>query len=371
MRRSWSKPIRMQTLDPRSTMLAVMLAVAPACAGSTGRAESEALDPTKTPGNWEHQHVSIPTANGSLRMHYLAAGPKDAPRVILLHGFPDFSYTWREIIPLLAEDHRVLAPDLRGYAGSDKPATGYDLDTLAADVLGFADATAAIDGVAQDTPTHLIGHDWGAAVGWWTVIRAPSRMASFTAIDVPHPVAFADFLATSDEQRKKSRYMKRLTSPLAPRVFAGMSDAKRRGVYRDELTRKEAFGDAELAWDRAAFDSTEETRPPLAYYEAKFDNARADEAAARKAPKLAIPVLVLWGEKDEYLMSEMAAKSCEHVEAGACQVQIFEGASHWPHWDDPTGVVERWRSFRPGIGPAAEAQASPTQPEPSVTPPAE
>ncbi len=327
-------------------MLAVTLAIAPACAGSTDQAGSEAPDPTKTPGSWEHQLVSIPTATGPLRMHYLAAGPKDAPRVILLHGFPDFSYTWREIIPLLAKDHRVLAPDLRGYAGTDKPATGYDLDTLAADIIGFADATASIDGAAPSTPTHLIGHDWGAAVGWWTVIQAPTRMTSFTAIDVPHPVAFADFLQASKEQRKKSRYMKRLTSPLAPRLFAGMSDERRNRVYRDELTRKEAFGNAELAWYRAAFDSIEETRPPLAYYEAKFSNAEANDAAARKAPKIAIPVLVLWGEKDEYLMSEMAVKSCEHVEAGKCQVQIFAGASHWPHWDDPTGVVQRWRSFQ-------------------------
>lgn len=334
-------------------MLAVMLAVAPACAGSTGKADAAALDLAESPGSWEHLFVSVPTADGTLRMHYLAAGPKDAPRVILLHGFPDFSYTWREIVPLLAQDHRVLAPDLRGYAASDKPATGYDLDTLAADVLGFADATAALDGAAKDTPTHLVGHDWGAAVGWWAVLRAPSRMTSFTAIDVPHPVAFADFLETSKEQRKKSRYMKRLTSPLVPRVFAGMSDAKRRGVYRDDLTRKEAFGDAELAWYRAAFDTVEETRPPLAYYEAKFENARADEAAARKAPKIALPVLVLWGEDDEYLMSAMAPKSCEHVEAGRCQVQIFENASHWPHWDDPEGVVERWRSFEAGIAPAA------------------
>lgn len=344
-----------------------MLAIASACAGSTNKGDSEALDPTKTPGRWEHQLVTVPTASGPLQLHYLAAGPKDAPRVILLHGFPDFSYTWREIIPLLAQEYRVLAPDLRGYAASDKPATGYDLDTLAADIIGFADATAAIDGAAKDTPTHLIGHDWGAAVGWWTVMQAPSRMSSFTAIDVPHPVAFADFLETSDEQRKKSRYMKRLTSPLAPRLFAGMSDERRMGVYRDQLARKDAFGDAELAWYRATFDSLEETRPPLAYYQAKLDNAEANEAAARKAPKLAIPVLVLWGENDEYLMSEMAAKSCEHVEADECQVQIFANASHWPHWDDPTGVVERWRSFQAAIAPPAPAAAS-LEPPPESPP---
>lgn len=346
----------MRTLDSRSTMLVVMLAGAPACAGSRREVEPP-LDLAQTPGSWEHSLVSVPTASGPLQLHYLAAGPKDAPRVILLHGFPDFSYTWREVVPMLARDYRVLAPDLRGYAASDKPTTGYDVDTLADDIVGFLDATAAVDGAAPDTPTHLVGHDWGAAVGWWTVIRAPSRLTSFTAIDVPHPVAFADFLEVSAEQRKKSRYMKRLTSPLAPRVLAGMSDAKRLKVYREPLTRKEAFGDAELAWYRAAFDTTAETRPPLAYYQARFERAAANEAAARKAPRIAIPVLVVWGGKDEYLMSEMAAKSCEHVEV--CRVQILDDAGHWPHWDDPTGVVERWRSFQAGIAPSASADATP------------
>ena len=342
--------------------LAALCAAAAACAGPTARVAPEDSVLADLPGRWENLFVDVTTPDGPLRMHYLAAGPKDAPRVVLLHGFPDFSYGWREVAPLLATDHRVVAPDLRGYGATGKPRTGYDLDTLAADVLGFADATARVDGVPADVATHLIGHDWGAAVGWWAVMAAPRRFASYTAISVAHPRAYNEFLERSAEQRKKSRYMRSLTIPGVPAIFAGMRDKKRMALYRDQLTRKEAFGDAELAWYRAAFDSTWETRPPLRYYKQKFRRAEHNNSAARKAPKVAIPVLVLWGKRDKYLMWEMAADSCKFVEPGRCTVHVFPAASHWVHWDDPAGVVQQWRAVlgagaQPGAGAPADASA--------------
>lgn len=329
-----------------------------ACAGST-----RTMDPAdgalgNVPGRWENAFVEIETATGPLRMHYVAAGPKDAPRVILLHGFPDFVYTWREVVPMLSGEYRVLAPDMRGYAATAKPRKGYDLDTLGADIIAFADATATVDGAPAERPTHLVGHDWGAAVGWWAVLAAPQRFTTYTAISVAHPRAFTEFLKKSEEQRKKSKYMRKLTLPLVPAFFAGMSDKRRRGVYRDELARKDAFGDNELVWYRAAFDSTMETRPPLKYYKQRFRNRDENEAAARKAPVISIPVLVLWGKKDKYLMSEMAADSCKYVLPNLCQVEVFPEATHWVHWDDPKAVVDRWRGFIKELAPAdADAPA--------------
>jgi pimeloyl-ACP methyl ester carboxylesterase len=339
--------------------LALLLALGAACAGTTRKDVSNNSALAELPGRWDNGFVEIKSSEGPLQLHYVAAGPKDAPRVILLHGFPDFSYTWREIVPLLVKDYRVIAPDLRGYAASDKPKSGYDIDTLAADVLAFADAAAQADGAAADAPTHLVGHDWGAAVGWWTVIKAPKRFATYTAISVAHPRAFTEFLASNDEQRKKSKYMKRLTLPLVPTFFAGMSDKKRRELYREGLTRKDAFGDSQLIWYRTAFDSRWETRGPLRYYKEKFRNAKANEQAAADAAKIAIPVLVLWGKRDKYLMWEMAQDSCKYVEPGQCEVQVFDEAGHWVHWDNPTGVVQRWRQFV-----AAERLSEPA-PEPA------
>lgn len=346
-----------------------------ACAGSTRKMDPADGALGNLPGRWDNAFVEIETSTGPLRMHYVAAGPKDAPRVILLHGFPDFAYTWHEVVPLLSGEYRVLAPDMRGYAATGKPRKGYDLDTLAADIIEFADATAALDGAPADRATHLIGHDWGAAVGWWAVLTAPRRFTTYTAISVAHPRAFTEFLKRSEEQRKKSRYMRKLTLPLVPVFFAGMSDKRRRGVYRDELTRKDAFGDNELVWYRAAFDSTMETRPPLRYYKQKFRNADENEQFARRAPAIAIPVLVLWGKKDKYLMSEMAADSCKYVLPDLCQVEVFPEATHWVHWDDPNAVVTRWQKFIGELVPADRAAtttdaAAAAEPTPGPTTPA-
>lgn len=345
--------------------LGLAAALCVACAGSTAKDAQETRALAELPGRWDNGFVELETASGPLRMHYVAAGPKDAPRVILLHGFPDFSYGWREIVPSLATDFRVLAPDLRGYAATDKPASGYDLESLTADVLAFVDATARLDGAAADVPTHLIGHDWGAAIGWWTMLTAPTRFTSYTALSVPHPRAFDEFLAKNEEQRRKSRYMKRLTSPLAPAVFAGLSDKKRVAVYTDNLSRKEAFGDAELSLYRAAFDSRQETRGPLRYYKEKFRRAEANARVVEAAPKIAVPVLVMWGNNDKFLMAEMAQDSCKFVADGKCEVQRFDAAGHWPHWDNPTGVVERWRRFVVGTRPVESAPTTPAEPGPA------
>lgn len=332
------------------------------CAGSTRRVPPAEGPLGNLPGRWDNLFLEVPAADGPLQMHYLAAGPKDAPRVLLLHGFPDFSYTWRELVPLLSGEYRVLAPDLRGYAATAKPSKGYDLDNLAADILAFADASARADGAPEGAPTHLIGHDWGAAIGWWTVSKAPQRFATFTALSVPHPVAFAEFMARSPEQRKRSRYMRLLTFPGVPTFLAGMRDKKRTSLYRDDLHRKDAFGDVELIWYRAAFDSTWETRGPLRYYRQKFRKAKANDQAARAAPKVATPVLVLWGQDDKYLMWAMAAESCKYVEPGQCSTHVFPDVSHWPHWDDPSGVVQRWRAFVAGAAQSGAGEAATDEP---------
>ncbi|MEZ4451975.1 MAG: alpha/beta hydrolase [Nannocystaceae bacterium] len=367
----------MPRLHPRPWLVAATLLVS-GCAGTTAR-----VDPAETalgdlPGRWENAFVDVKSGDGELRIHYLAAGPKDAPRVILLHGFPDFAYTWRRLIPALAGEYRVLAPDLRGYAATAKPKRGYDLDTLSADLLAFADATARVDEAPEGIATHLVGHDWGAAIGWWAVMEAPQRFASYTALSVPHPQAFADTMERSAEQRKRSRYFKTIVLPGVPTLFASMRDKKRAALYRGELAHPDRFSDTDLVWYRTAFDTLKETRPPIRYYKERRRHATANEARAREAAKITIPVLVLWGEQDKHLMWPMAAESCAHVEPGKCHTHVFRDAGHWPHWDAPEGVLTEWRAFiagRPagesageGGTKAPEAEAAPTEDAAEPTP---
>jgi pimeloyl-ACP methyl ester carboxylesterase len=129
-------------------------------------------------GPWEHVQVQA----GNLSMHVLVAGPEDAPPVLLLHGFPDSSHGWRGVLPQWSTDHRVVAPDLRGYGGTDAPDDHYELEVLAQDIVALLDAL----NIQQ---VDLIDHDWGAAITWEVAVANPERFTSITALSVPRPTA--------------------------------------------------------------------------------------------------------------------------------------------------------------------------------------
>src|SRR4051794_5898729 len=129
---------------------------------------TQAIDP-RTPG--------IRLRTNGITLHCIEAGPQDGSLVILLHGFPEFWWGWRyQIEPLVEAGFRVLVPDQRGYNLSDKPQgrRAYDLDTLAKDVVGLADA------LGRETFC-LVGHDWGGLVAWWTASRYPARIERLVA----------------------------------------------------------------------------------------------------------------------------------------------------------------------------------------------
>ena len=309
-----------------------------------GRAE-EGLDLAAIPGPWDNLQIEladrVATADGllPLEMHVLAAGPVDAPVVVLLHGFPDLAYSWREVIPLLSDDYRVIAPDLRGYGATDKPAGGYDAETLAGDVA------ALVATVAPDRRVHLVGHDWGAFVAWVVAIEHAELLETLTAVDVPHPATMETFLREDRQQRRKSRYMKLLASKPAPRVMAAMGPKRRGKVYRANLLNPDGFTDDHLLWYQAAFDTVDETRGPLLYYrEALQLRKQTEDEPVPEAP-VTVPTLVMWGQQDRYVGWEMAGPSCDHVTAERCEVEVFEDAGHFLQWDDPAGFAARLRTF--------------------------
>ena len=132
------------------------------------------------------------------------AGSRDAPSVILLHGFPESHRTWRDIVPDLARDHFVLAPDQRGYARSSKPegVEQYAPDRIVADLMALADAFA-IDRFT------LVGHDWGGAIAWLAALQQPARIARLVIVNAPHPLVFQRSLYDNAEQRAASQYITR------------------------------------------------------------------------------------------------------------------------------------------------------------------
>jgi pimeloyl-ACP methyl ester carboxylesterase len=142
-------------------------------------------------------------AVGEMSFHVRIGGPAEGPVVMLLHGFPQHGGQWDEVVPFLhAAGLRTVAPDQRGYSPGARPLTAdaYAIPELAADVFGIADAVGA-------GAFHLVGHDWGAVVGWAAAGADPSRVLSLTAISVPHPIALSRALGSDADQQVKSSYI--------------------------------------------------------------------------------------------------------------------------------------------------------------------
>jgi len=132
-------------------------------------------EPPELPGV-RHDYVDA----GGLRTHVALAGPADAPPVLLVHGWPQNWWTWRNVIPALSERFRIIAPDLRGHGWSEAPATGYEKEQLASDLLALLDALAI-------ERTTWIGHDWGGWAGFLAALRAPERIERMLTVCIPHP----------------------------------------------------------------------------------------------------------------------------------------------------------------------------------------
>lgn len=162
--------------------------------------ERQVREPARRLRELEHRMIDL---SSGVALHVAQAGPQDGPVVILLHGFPEFWYGWREqILALAAAGFRVWAPDQRGYNLSEKPrgVRNYRLDALARDIVGLMDAA----GVERAC---VVGHDWGAAVAWWLGINYPNRLAKLAILNVPHPAVFLPFLRSHPGQMLKSWYM--------------------------------------------------------------------------------------------------------------------------------------------------------------------
>ena len=132
-------------------------------------------DPPDLPGV-RHDYVDA----GGLRTHVALAGPEDAPPLLLVHGWPQNWWTWRAVIPGLADRFRVIAPDLRGHGWTEAPVAGYEKEQLASDLLALLDAR----GIGRVT---WIGHDWGGWTGFLAALRAPERFERMLAVCIPHP----------------------------------------------------------------------------------------------------------------------------------------------------------------------------------------
>jgi len=267
--------------------------------------------------------------NGEIRLNAVAAGPKDGPVVVLLHGFPEFWYSWRkQIAPLAAAGFRVIVPDQRGYNKSSKPAgaKSYTIALLASDIIAIADQLAR-------ERILLAGHDWGAAVAWSTTLLYPDRIARLAVLNVPHPSVMRRYLATNRRQLRRSWYMFFFQLPWIPELFFSSSQFRIGAGTLLRTSRPGTFSPEDLAQYRAAWSQPGAMTSMINWYRAlfRFPTRFPDS-------KVRVPTRILWGTRDAFLMAEMAQDSLRYC----TEAELFTlaDATHWLQHEQPERVSE-------------------------------
>ncbi|HEX2174192.1 MAG TPA: alpha/beta hydrolase [Dehalococcoidia bacterium] len=264
------------------------------------------------------------TAQGGLRFHARGAG--SGRLVLLLHGFPQCWYCWRWQIPALAPRYRAVAPDLRGYNLSDKPAGGYDVDTLAGDVV------ALIRALGHDRAV-VVGHDWGGAIAWVVALRYPEVVEALAILNAPHPAAYRRALRRYPRQLLRSWYVGFFQIPFLPEQLLTAFGGRLTAVLLRGSARRHTFTPADLAVYRAAITVPGAARAALAYYRALPRRLRSVDDWSRR---IECPTLVLWGERDPALDLALLDELDRWVPN--LTVRTFPGATHWIPEDAPDEV---------------------------------
>ena len=267
-------------------------------------------------------------ANG-ISFSVLAAGRRDRPVILLLHGFPEGKESWEPQLMELAEaGWRAVAPDLRGYGGTDAPKglDAYAMPHLVADLEGL------ISALGEDQ-VDLVGHDWGSLVGWPFVSRNPRLVRSWTSLSVPHPVALAEASgldggpAPDPDQRARSSYVGLFHKPVKAEEVLLADDAQRlRAMYRFGPNPDAIPTEVADAFVRA-FERPGRLTAALNYYRANLKPAAYVAYPPCPWP-ITPPTLLLWGDHDPALGRVAVERTAAMVE-GPYRLQVLEGAGHW------------------------------------------
>jgi len=292
-------------------------------------------------GPWRHRDVS---ANGT-RLHVAELG--DGPLVLLLHGFPQFWWAFRDqLTALAAAGYRAVAPDLRGYGASDKPPRGYDVHTLSDDVAGLIRALGERDAV-------IVGHDWGGVLGWATAALRPRAVRGLVALSAPHPRrARSALLGDVRHQGRASAYIAYFQLPWRPERALVADDGRYVGqLLRDWGGPGYPDPDAERRY-REAIQVPGVAHSSMEYYrwmgrsQLRPDGARF--AAAMRA-QISAPTLQLHGALDECLLASTAQGSGRYVR-GPYTWRLLDGLGHFIHEEAPDTVTAAILDWLPAAG---------------------
>jgi len=258
-----------------------------------------------------------------LTFDVLDEGPLDGTPVVLLHGFPERSSTWRLVTPALHEAGlRTLALDQRGYSPGARPRRrrDYRMHHLAGDVIALIEQVGG--------QVHLVGHDWGAAVGWAVAMRRPDLVRTWTAVSVPHPAAFARAMK-NPSQRRRSRYMAFFNIPLLPEL-----SARKAGGRFDTSMQKGGMTADEVARMRREIIEYGALPHALGWYRAlPLGNPSSADHQVK------VPTTFVWSDRDIAIARE-GVDGTERWMDAPYELVVLEGVTHWIPTQAPEPLTE-------------------------------
>jgi len=266
-------------------------------------------------------------------IHYALLGAEhgeDAPLVVMVHGFPDFWYTWRDQMEALAgAGYRVAAMDTRGYNLSDQPGTvaEYAMPLLVGDV-------AAVIAAEGEENAVVVGHDWGGMISWYTAMTRPDVVERLIVLNLPHPAGLARELVNNPEQERNSQYARNFQEEgsheqlSAAGLVGWVTDEAAQPLYVEAFERSSLFG-------------------MMAYYKANYPRPPYQEMPEPVA-RVGAPVLQIHGLDDPYLLAGALNGTWERLDAPYTLVTL-PGVSHFVQQDASDEVSEAMLKW---LGPA-------------------
>ena len=293
-------------------------------------------DPPDVPGA-RHRTVTVATADaGALDLHVLEAGEPDAPPVLLLHGWPQHAWCWRHVMPRLADGHRLIAPDLRGFGWSDCPAGGYDPLTFAADAVALLDA---LDVDRAD----VIGHDWGGAAAFVMALGQPARVRRMVILNTVPPWVEPSLELVAGAWRS---WYAVVMAVAGDRVVRNRPDLLAEGVRRDAVHPEGMSEQDALAYARRLAEPARARATKLlyrTYLKAAVGRAPGSEVAEKR---LTQPTRFLFGANDGAISPHVLRGVENHGDD--LTVELVPDSGHFICEEKPALVAERARELFAG-----------------------
>ncbi|MFX0085202.1 MAG: alpha/beta fold hydrolase [Candidatus Hodarchaeota archaeon] len=290
----------------------------------------------------KHNYLNV----GNLKLHYVESG--SGKLVILLHGFPDFWYSWRYQIPVLSKSYRVVAPDLRGYNKSDKPKgiENYTTSLLVQDISNLIEALG-------ENKASIVGHDWGGFVAWNLAMTAPEKVSNLIIINCPHPVPLLQaFWSMRFQQLQKSWYVFFFQTPKVPEEILSRNNCQvLQRMLLGSFNNKKVLDEEDIQLYIEAWSQQGALAASINYYRANWNPANIlsmpedyQVGLIQRFPKIKCRTLVIWGEKDIALEKSLTVGLEEYIE-NTCQIKYFPNLGHWIHNEEPDAVNSIILSF--------------------------